>query len=354
MIKYLGSKRKLIPKILQVVADLQSDACSVIDLFCGTSRVGYALKQQGFQVFANDLNAYAYTLAKCHVEANKSEIQKPALQLIKEFNAMKGSPGYFTQTFCENARFFHPKNGGRIDAIRDKIVQKNLPRILEAVLLVSLMEAADRVDSTCGLQMAYLKSWAKRAHNDMELRMPVLADKGTKGQSKAFQLNAALAANELKADIAYLDPPYNQHSYLSNYHIWETLVKWDSPEVYGIAQKRRDCQSKKSVFNKKKSFLEAFEQVIGNLNVKFAVISFNNEGFVNRLGMEELLGRFGKVSTQVIDYKRYIGAQIGIYNLKGNPVGELKSLYNKEYLYILEFASLADNRANALKYGIKY
>ena len=52
--------------------------------------------------------------------------------------------------------------------------------------------------------------------------------------------------------MAYLDPPYNQHSFLRNYHIWETLVRWDEPEVYGVACKRIDCKERGSDYNSKR------------------------------------------------------------------------------------------------------
>ena len=85
-------------------------------------------------------------------------------KIIHELNALPGQAGYFTETFCERSRFFQPKNGARIDAIREFIESKDFEPELKAVLLVSLMEAADRVDSTTtGVQMAYLKKWAARS-----------------------------------------------------------------------------------------------------------------------------------------------------------------------------------------------
>ena len=96
--------------------------------------------------------------------------------------------------------------------------------------LVSLMVGADRVDSTTGVQTAYLKEWAPRALKDLELRMPRILP----GAGEAHRLEASEAAAKLAADVAYIDPPYNQHSYLGNYHIWETLVRWDKPETYGV------------------------------------------------------------------------------------------------------------------------
>src|SRR5690606_6102482 len=129
-----------------------------------------------------------------------------------------------------------------IYAVRNAIASLNLDHELEAVLLTSLLEAADRVDSTTGLQMAYLKTWAPRAFNPLELRLPRLLPRAHHGRGVALRLDALEAAREWApaADLLYLDPPYNQHSYLGNYHIWETLVRWDFPPVYGAARKRHD------------------------------------------------------------------------------------------------------------------
>jgi adenine-specific DNA-methyltransferase len=336
VIKYLGSKRQLIPEILKAVHDAAPKARSVVDLFSGTSRVGYALKKAGYAVQANDHNTYAYMLAKCYVETNLEDVEKQAALLIEEFNQTRGEPGYFTENFCQRSLFFHPKNGEKIDAIRERIAQKNLPPALHAVLLVSLMEAADRVDSTCGIQMAYLKKWAPRAENELKLRMPALLPKARLGEGQAHRLEAIDAAKALEADVVYLDPPYNQHSYRGNYHIWETLMLWDKPELYGRAAKRVDCKTVKSKFNSKTQFMKAFTDVVSALSSKVIVISFNNEGFITRADMETFLRQMGKVTTRTIDYKRYVGAQIGIYNPKGKVVGAVSHLRNEEYLYTLK------------------
>ena len=334
MIKYLGSKRKLTGAILETVAQLRHGH-RVLDLFSGTSRVGHALKRAGYRVVANDHNAYAHTLARCYVEADAECYLDDARRLVDEFNRLPGRPGYFTATFCEGSRFFHPKNGARVDAIREAIAEKGLDPILEAVLLVSLMEAADRVDSTCGVQMAYLKQWAPRALRDLELRVPDLAPASSHGPCEAHRLDAVEAARTLSADVVYLDPPYNQHSYLSNYHVWESLVLWDKPEVYGRAQKRVDCRSRKSAFNSRLQFTTAFTDVLDGLDALLIVVSFNDEGFIDREAMEALLSRYGEVTVLAHDYKRYVGAQIGIFNPKGERVGEVSHLYNKEFLYIV-------------------
>ena len=177
MIKYLGSKRTLLPEIVATVARIEG-ARSVLDLFSGTARVGHALKRAGYRVLSNDHNAYAHTLAACYVEADREDVVADAERLIAELNRLPGAAGYFTETFCVKARFFQEKNGARVDAIREEIERKSLSPELRAVLLVSLMEAADRVDSTTGLQMAYLKQWAPRSANELALRRPDVRPRG--------------------------------------------------------------------------------------------------------------------------------------------------------------------------------
>ncbi len=332
MIKYIGSKRTLLGAILGVVECLP--ASSVLDLFSGTSRVGHALKGAGYRVVANDHNAYAHTLATCYVQADLEDVRRDAGTLIAEFNGLAGKPGYFTKTFCEDSRFFQPKNGARVDAIRDELERKGLAPELKAVLLVSLMEAADRVDSTTGLQMAYLKEWAPRAHNEIELRMPNVLPRARHGKGQATCLDAQQAA-AADVDVAYIDPPYNQHSYLANYHIWETLVRWDKPQAYGVACKRVDVRERKSTFNSRPKFLAAFKAMIAAVKAKYLVVSFNNEGFLSQQDAEEVLGARGKVLTLTHDFKRYVGAQIGIYNPQGEKVGKVSHLRNKEFLYVV-------------------
>lgn len=328
MIKYLGSKRVLIPVLRQLVEELPR-VRTFLDVFSGTARVGHAMKQAGLHVRANDHNAYAHVLAQCYVGADRDAVVRDAERILAELQALPGRPGYFTETFCERSRFFQPKNGARIDAIRDRIDELALPPALRAVVLVSLMEAADRVDSTTGVQMAYLKEWAPRAHNDLQLRMPAVLP----GPGEAHDLDALALVQRHDADVVYLDPPYNQHSYLRNYHVWETLVRWDAPEVYGIACKRIDCKERRSDFNSKPGIRTAMRELVANVRARFIVASFNNEGYLDREEMLEILSTRGEVEVREVEYGRYVGAKIGIYNPRGEKVGKVSHLSNVEYVF---------------------
>lgn len=346
MIKYLGSKRTLVPLITAVVQRLPG-VHSAIDLFAGTSRVGIGLKAVGLQVHANDHNRYAATLARCYIQADSENWLKQATQLVAEFNALAtptpAEYGWFTEIYCQQARFFQPANGARIETIRQAIAQKSLDPELEAVLLVALMEAADRVDSTTGVQMAYLKQWAARAHNPLVLRVPALLPHAAAGKGSAHELDALDAAAQLHGDVAYLDPPYNQHKYIGNYHVWETLVRWDQPEVYGIAQKRVDVRDRHSDFNSRKRAVEGLAAVIAKIDARFLVVSFSDEGYISRSEMEAMLQVRGEVLVIERDFKRYVGAQIGIHSPQGVKVGSVSHLRNTEYLFVVapERASLS-------------
>lgn len=334
MIKYIGSKRALLNHIVAAIAGSLPHGGTVVDLFSGTSRVGHALKGEGFQVWANDHNAYAHTLATAYVQADRDKWLDRAERVIAELRLVKPEAGWFTKAFCEDARFFHPNNGPTVDAMRDRIAALALEPELEAIVLVSLMEAADRVDSTAGLQMAYMKQWAARALKPLELRMPAILPGAPGGPCKATRADAVQIAPQIEADLVYLDPPYNQHSYLGNYHCWESLVLWDKPETYGIANKRVDVKTRKSAFNSKPGIAPALQAVIDGLRAPNLVVSFNDEGYLARDQLVAMLSARGPVEVIEIARPRYVGARIGIHNPKGEKVGSVGRLRNVEYLFV--------------------
>ncbi|HEY1833401.1 MAG TPA: DNA adenine methylase [Solirubrobacteraceae bacterium] len=329
MLKYLGSKRTLVPLIAELAAALPlRSAC---DLFAGTTRVGQALRRGGLEVHSNDLATYSRELGRAYIEAEDGE-RADASELLGGLSSLPGRRGYFTRTFCEDSRYFQPHNGERIDAIRDAIEAAGLTPAVRGLLLTSLMEAADRVDSTTGVQMAYLKRWAPRAAKALELRLPeaVEGPRGTVTRRDANEL-----APELEVDLVYIDPPYNQHSYFANYHIWETLTRWDAPEAYGIARKREDCRARKSAYNSKVQAGPVLDELLNRLRAPWLIVSFNNEGFHEPGHVRAMLSEHGYVGSLEVDFKRYVGAQIGIHNPRGEKVGAVSHLRNKELLFLV-------------------
>ncbi|MFN6981792.1 MAG: DNA adenine methylase [Brevundimonas sp.] len=334
MIKYIGSKRALLGHVTGVVTGLLPQGGQVCDLFSGTARVGHALKKQGFQVWSNDHNAYAHILATAYVQADRERWVERAETVLAELRTVTPQAGWFTQAFCHDARYFHPDNGACIDAMRDRIEAMGLEPELKAVVLVSLMEAADRVDSTAGVQMAYMKQWAPRALKPLELRLPDLLP-SVAAPCRATQGDAVEMAEQVEADLVYLDPPYNQHSYLANYHCWESLVLWDRPETYGIANKRVDVKTRKSAFNSRPGIGPALRTVIERVRAPNLIVSFNDEGYLSRADLVEMLSSRGHVQVVEIIHPRYVGARIGIHNPKGVKVGQVGRLKNVEQLFIV-------------------
>ena len=374
MIKYIGSKRRLVPVLSRICQ--ASGARTALDLFTGTTRVAQAFKAQGVHVTAVDSARYAHTFARTYIEADADATDARALQAaVTHLNTVPGKPGYVTEMFSHQARYFQPHNAARIDAVRDAIDSEYAGSLLFPLLLTSLIEAADRVDSTTGVQMAYVKQWAPRSAKPLELRVPeLLHGPGRAIQGDAVELTSASASASASApelghfDLAYLDPPYNQHRYFTNYHVWETLVAWDAPEAYGVARKRLDARdpSTHSVFNSKRTMPAALASVVQSVDCDLLVLSYNNESW---LGLDELEamcasragsggpagsggrggsgGRAGsggwrgrgdggeiEVATLAFDSARYVGARIGIFDPSGRKVGRVGHLSNQELLVI--------------------
>ena len=330
MIKYIGSKRALAPAIERIARRLPIG--SAADLFAGTTRVGQAFRRAGCRVVSNDLATYSEALGQAYVAAGEDLDRERLRALLRRLGRLAGRPGYVARTFCAEARFFSEENGARIDAIRDAIDRVDAPEPLRGCLLTSLLEAADRVDSTCGLQMAYLKRPAPRSLRPLELREPALVD-GPPGEVVRRDANA-LARDLHGIDCAYLDPPYNGHSYFANYHVWETIVRWDRPEAYGVARKRTDCRTTHSAYNRAGRAWPALADLVGALRTPWIVASVSDEGYHDPADVAALLAERGHVAALAVNLPRYVGARIGIHNPAGERVGTVSHVRNLEYLIV--------------------
>ena len=332
MIKYLGSKRRLLPVLTTLFE--RSGATTALDLFTGTTRVAQAFKQAGGDVTAVDTARYAEVFARTWIETDAASVDGGELgDELARLDALPGVEGYVTDTFCHRSRFFQPHNGRRIDAIRAAIAADHTGTALEPILLTSLLLAADKVDSTTGVQMAYVKQWAPRSYRDLRLERPQLLPGGGRAVlGDAVELAGALG----RFDLAYVDPPYNQHRYYTNYHVWETLVAWDAPEHYGVACKRVDARDDdtKSVFNRKREMPAALRATIGALEAGVVVVSYNDESWVALDELVDMCAVHGEVVALAFESKRYVGAQIGIHDPQGRRVGEVGRTRNLEYVVV--------------------
>ena len=362
MIKYLGSKRRLVPVLGAMIG--ASAAGSVLDLFTGTTRVAQEARRLGAIVTAVDSARYAAdAFARCYVQTilTPSEATELADEVAR-LDALPGVPGYVTEVFCRQGRFLQPDNGARVDAIRSAIAVEHAGGPWEPVLLTALVEAADRVDSTVGVQMAYLKTWSARSSRRLRMRMPEIPDgpagRAIRGDAVALVSGGHGAAGASASngagglgpfDFAYLDPPYNQHRYLANYHVWETIVAGDEPEHYGVAMKRVECRSggAASAFNRRGGVGPALAACVAGIDAPILVVSYSDEGWLALADLTAMAATRGAIEVLSFDSRRYVGAQIGIHDPSGKRVGQVSHVRNIEHLLVCGDAALVRRVAEA-------
>lgn len=358
-VKYLGSKNKLIPHIVEIVEKLPMSAASsssrgrngktAIDVFTGTTRVAQCLRQLDYGVVTSDLSYAAKCFSDlfiCHPkpeilvaladELNQKFCDTPTDVVLKSFQ-----PDWITKNYCDvlskskrPIRVWKPKNGLRADAIRNEIERWKGGGIIDAqtasALVGILILALDKVDNTVGVQQSYLTEWkAARADNDLRLDWSQ-QEPLSRLQNKKPGQHLVGNSQVLKyppAFLAYLDPPYTSHNYGSYYHIWDSIALWDKPKV-GLSTNRREDRIFQSETLADKDFLSspwysaktasgALADLVKRLPVEWIVLSYSNEGLISWDEMVkifenlELSGDIASFQIEEIDYKRNIMSKIG-------------------------------------------
>lgn len=320
--RYLGGKSLLLDNILEVIKNNTTNVQTVIDIFAGSGVVSKCLKESGYKVYSNDFLFFSYVLNRGTINLNK----KPSFQKldiddpITYLNKLKIENtnykledcfiynNYSPHNKCERM-YFTTKNAIKIDIIRKKIEEWfKQGYIIEDeyfYLLASLIYAVPYVSNITGVYGAYLKFWDKRAKKDLILKEPEIVK--SKKKSISYNLNCNILLKNISADLLYADPPYNSRQYLPNYHLLETIAKYDNPILTGITG-MRDYSNQKSDFCQKGKVKQAFEDLIKNANVKYVVISYNNEGLLSTEELTNICKKYSKNGTFnliEIDYRRY-------------------------------------------------
>lgn len=231
---YIGSKSKLVPFIKDAVYSVAGRDLSgkvFCDLFAGTGIVGRTFKKEVKKVISNDIEYYSYVLNKNYIENHKPFEYK---RFIDELNGLKPSEnGFIYNNYCAGSnsgrQYFKDANGKKIDAVRKKIEQwHKIGKIncnVYYFLLASLLEAADKVANTASVYGAFLKHIKQSAQKDLFLE-PALFEIN-KNKHKVYKDDSNRLINKISGDILYLDPPYNERQYGANYHLLNTIAKYD-------------------------------------------------------------------------------------------------------------------------------
>ena len=305
---YIGSKHKLSPFLKNAIIDtVGKDLSNLVfcDLFAGTGSVGRTFKPLVKHVIANDVEFYSYVLNRNYIGNHKSLVFEERLSFLNNLIALEG---FVFHNYSENGNqgrlYFSEENGKKIDAIRQQIESwKNADEITEDdyyFLLASLIESADKVANTASVYGAYLKKIKKSAQKEMILKPALFTLNSNKHQ--VFNADSNALIKEIKGDILYLDPPYNERQYGSNYHLLNTIAKYDSFEPQGKTGLREYYRSD---YCKKNVVKNSFEELIKNANFKYIFLSYNNEGLMTEDEVKSIMSIYGKYSLKTTNYQRF-------------------------------------------------
>lgn len=349
--RYLGNKEKLVSGIFQLLAEEGVTGSTMFDVFAGTTSVSKYFKTKGYKVFSNDLMYFSYVLQKAYLSNNflptfsgliSHEIlnitftfndgYEKVIKLLNEATPCQGfiyhhySPGG-TKELEQPRMFLSDDNAQKIDGIRIQIEQwwKNdyLTENEYYILLASLLESVSRYSNVSGVYAAFHKQWDCRAIKPFRLRSIQLIIGSH--QNEAFNCDSLDLLEIIEADILYLDPPYNERQYAPNYHLLETIVKYDEPEIHGVAGIREYTQQKSNFCNKVNA-LRDLEEIVRRGKYKYLVLSYNNEGIMSQEQIMKILEKFGEVKFREIQYARF----------KSNNKGEQIPRNVIEQLFILQ------------------
>lgn len=351
IITYLGNKRKLLNNIATEVEialdELGVEKAIICDLFSGSGVVARKLKQYASKLYTNDLEDYSYVINDCYLtnaEDFNEDFYDKCLEKILTYPLV--TEGVITNNYApkddnfiqEGERAFYTHdNAVRIDTFRGAI-DEYVPNSYKKFFLAPLLYEASVHANTSGVFKGFYKSKTsnvgkfggegenalERILGAIELKKPVLSNYNC--QVKLFKEDANVLVKHLRGiDITYIDPPYNQHPYGSNYFMLNTILQNRIGEsISTVAGIPNDWN--KSVYNKKNEALFAFEDLIRDIDSKYLIISYNNEGFISFEEMKNMLSKYGDLKIKEIDYVAFRGSR----NLQN------RNTHTTEYLFVLK------------------
>lgn len=320
--RFIGSKVNLLENIKQVI-DENCDGINEVfcDIFSGTGAVARCFKPY-YQIISNDILYFSHVLTAATIENNhvpefaklkKNGIEDPIAYLESEPITCSLINGFITEEYSPKGQagrmYLTETNAERIDFIRNTIEAWKDKKWIDSYeykyLLACLIEGVPFVSNTTGTYGAYLKQWDKRAFKRFEMFKLSVCDNGRR--NICYNEDANELIKKISGDILYIDPPYNDRQYLPNYHVLETIAKYDYPTVKGVTGVRPYTNEKSSYCIKAK-VKEAFDDLIKNADFKHIVISYSDDGLLTVDEIKEILSKYciaDSIKKYDIPYARY-------------------------------------------------
>lgn len=329
---YIGSKYSLLPFLEKGILGFAGSETerTLFDIFAGTGVVGQHFKRLGFHIVANDIQYYSYCLNQAYVGINSQpefagvvdNLPRPAGLLLYDntdavlgyLNGLEGVEGFVYRNYCPGGtagtkyprQYFTDENGQRCDAIRLQLEQWRVDDVISRdeyfFLLASLIEAIDKVANTASVYGAFLKHIKQSARKPLKLERFEIVPNCK--QHKVYNCDGSSLVDKVCCDILYIDPPYNQRQYCTNYHALETVARYDSPELYGVTG-LREYDDQKSDFCYKAKVLGAFEDLIQRAQARYIFLSYNSEGLMSEGEVVTTMRRYGIVKVERREYRRF-------------------------------------------------
>ncbi|PLV58163.1 DNA adenine methylase [Brachyspira pilosicoli] len=384
LIAYIGNKRRLLPFIENAFLNILEEDKNIktaLDLFAGSGSVSRLLKTLNLKVYSNDWEYYSYILNYAHICINEKDVKnmfkhtggvENTINIINNIETINDKDRYISKYYAplddnnpdlKNERLFYTQyNATRIDIIRHNIEElyknKAINKKEYYYLLASIIYEGATHTNTSGVFKAFHSGFGgrnkdalKRILSPISLKELSLYD-GIKGEVSMLDANEYVLKNKDKHfDLVYLDPPYNQHQYGSNYHLLNTIALWDKPEInreiYINGKKtdkggiRKDWVKTKSDYCYKKTAKDAFKNLIDNINASHIVLSYSTDGIIDYDDLISILESKGKLKIVTSEYTKYRGAKRSVIN----------KTKNVEYLFIVDTKK---NNTNSKNNNIKY
>lgn len=323
---YIGSKYSLLDFLHKTISKVthykDGDPYVFADLFAGTGVVGAYYRKLGCEVISNDLQYYSYAVNK-HLIENTDSVK---VDLLDRLNSLPGIDGFIYNNYCAGSgsgrNYFTDFNGRKCDAIRtelEKLLKANkIDEDTYFYYLASLINSIDKYANTASVYGAFLKEIKKSAAKDFSLELLPI-NKGPRG--KVYNKDINILVDEISGDVLYLDPPYNERQYCANYHVLETIAKYDYPVVKGVTG-LRDYSEQKSAFCSGKTVLDAFENLIKKAKFKYIFLSYNNEGLMSLEQIKDIMSKYGNYSFYMKSYRRFKANKDSNRNISANETVE--------------------------------